>query len=391
MKIEPVAGVQPALMKWARQSLGLSVADVATRLKRSIDEVEAWEVGSSAPTYPQLEKLAYEIYKRPLAVFFLPVPPEEAVPEHEFRTLPRADLQALLPDTHLRIRRAHAYQLGLKELFDNRNPVEEFIWRHIILTPDVPVSVQAQSIRDALGISLDTQVSWQGDDDFALKQWRQAIENAGVFIFKDTFKQKEISGFCLVDREFPLIYLNNSTAKTRQIFSLLHELAHLLLQKNGLSKFDKAYIEQLPPLEKRIEQFCNAVAAEVLIPSNDFEQQTQSWPHDLDKIEEQHFAGLAKRYGVSREAVLRRFRDQNRVSQARYEQLAKQWTGQQKKSGGGDWFNTQGTYISRRFMQEVFSRHYRQQISAERAADLLGIKAKNFAGLEQAVLKGAAA
>lgn len=390
MKTEAVAGVQPALMKWARQSLGMSVEDVAARLKRPIDEVNAWEAGSSAPTYPQLEKLAYDIYKRPLAVFFLPFPPEEAAPEREFRSLPAADLQTLLPDTHLRIRRAHAYQLALKELFDNRNPVEELIWRHVILKLDAPVSAQAQAIRDALSISVDTQIGWK-DEDSALKQWRQAIENAGVFVFKDSFKQKEISGFCLQDREFPLIYLNNSTTKTRQIFSLLHELAHLLLKKNGISKFDKSYLEQLPPSEKRIEQFCNAIAAEVLVPSADFEQQTQGWSHNLDKVEEHYFAGLAKRYGVSREAVLRRFLDQNRVSQHRYEQLAKQWSSQQKKGSGGDWFSTQGAYISKRFMQEVFSRHYRQQISMEQASDLLGIKPKNFAGLEQLVLKGAAA
>ncbi len=391
MKTEPVAGVQPALMKWARQSLGMSVEDVAARLKRSIDEVEAWESGVDAPTYPQLEKLAYDIYKRPLAVFFLPSPPEEAAPEHEFRSLPYADLQSLFPDTHLRIRRAHAYQLALKELFDNHNPAEELIWRHVILKLDVPISAQAHAVRAALGISLDTQIEWK-DDDSALKQWRQAIENAGVFVFKDTFKQEEISGFCLQEREFPLIYLNNSTTKTRQIFSLLHELAHLLLKKNGLSKFDKSYMEQLPPAEKQIEQFCNAIAAEILIPSADFEQQGRALPHDLDRVDEQLFALLAKRYGVSREAILRRFSDQNRVSQARYEQLVKQWNGQQKKSsGGGDWFLTQGAYISKRFMQEVFGRYYRQQISVEQASDLLGIKAKNFAGLEERVLKGAAA
>lgn len=390
MKTEAVAGAQPALMKWARQSLGMSIEDVAVRLKRPADEIEAWELGSSAPTYPQLEKLAYDIYKRPLAVFFLPFPPEEVTPEREFRSLPDSDLCTLLPDTHLRIRRAHAYQLALKELFDNRNPAEELIWGNVTLKLSAPINVQAQIIRNALGISVDVQIGWK-DDDSALKQWRQAIENAGIFVFKDSFKQKDISGFCLQDREFPLIYLNNSTTKTRQIFSLLHELAHLLLQKNGLSKFDKSYIELLPPTEKLIEQFCNAVAAEVLIPSVDLEQQTHDWPHNMDEVEESYFSGLAKRYGVSREAVLRRFLDQSRVSQKRYEQLSKQWSSQQKKGSGGDWFSTQGAYISKRFMREVFSRHYRQQISVEQASEFLGIKAKNFSGLEQLVLKGTAA
>ncbi len=70
-------------------------------------------------------------------------------------------------------------------------------------------------------------------DTIALKQWRQAVEDCGVFVFKAAFKQKDISGFCLMDESLPVIYLNNSTTKTRQIFSLLHELAHLLLSING--------------------------------------------------------------------------------------------------------------------------------------------------------------
>jgi len=86
MKSEPVSGIQPALLRWARQTIGLSVIDVAEKLSRHPSEIAVWESGESAPTYPQLEKLAYQVYKRPLAVFFLPVPPQEIAPVHEFRT-----------------------------------------------------------------------------------------------------------------------------------------------------------------------------------------------------------------------------------------------------------------------------------------------------------------
>lgn len=80
MSREPVEGVQPDIFRWARQTIGLSVADVAQALKRPIDEIKAWESGQSAPIYSQLEKLAYQVYKRPLAVFFLPAPPDESPP-----------------------------------------------------------------------------------------------------------------------------------------------------------------------------------------------------------------------------------------------------------------------------------------------------------------------
>jgi Zn-dependent peptidase ImmA (M78 family) len=377
-------------MRWARQSIGLSVSDVALRLKRPAEDIEAWETGDSCPSYPQLEKLAYQIYKRPLAVFFLPAPPEEISPVREFRTLPTEDLQTLAVDTHMHIRRAHAYQLALRELFGTRNPSEHCIWQTLSLSRAQSVVEQAATVRGYLGISLEEQVLWK-DENQALKKWRKVIEDNGVFIFKESFEQKEISGFCLVDSQFPVIYLNNSTAKTRQIFSLLHELAHLLLSVNGLSKFDQRYVDRLPDQEKQIERFCNAIAAEILIPSPDFMMQAQQFPANIERTSEQQFSDLATRYGVSREAILRRFLDQDRVTAAFYEQKATAWAAQQKKEAGGDWYASKNAYLSDRFAKEVVSRHYKNQLSVEQAADMLGIKPKNFAGLEQRILQGVAA
>lgn len=388
MKSEPVAGVRPEVMRWARQSIGLSVADVALRLKRPVDEIEAWELGDNFPSYIQLEKLAYQIYKRPLAVFFLPAPPEEVTPVREFRTLPTEDLLTLAVNTHTHLRSAHAFQLALRELFGARNPSEHCIWRDLSLSRSSSIVEQASMIRFYLGISIEEQVRWK-DEDHGLKKWRKAIEEKGVFIFKESFEQKDISGFCLVDEQFPIVYLNNSTTKTRQIFSLLHELAHLLFHVNGLSKFDQRYVEHLPNQEKQMERFCNAIAAEVLIPLSDFEMQAKSFPVNVERATEQHFSELASRYGVSREAILRRFLDQGRITDVFYKQKAETWAAQQKKGSGGNWYASQNVYLSDRFAKEVVSRHYKNQLSVEQASDLLGIKPKLFAGLEQRILQSA--
>ncbi len=388
MRYEPVTGVQPEIFRWARVSVGLSVTDVAAMLKRDPEEVAAWEAGTKAPTYPQLERLAYQVYKRPLAVFFLPSPPEEQLAQREFRTLPEADMQTLARDTYLHIWRAHAYQLALRDLFDGHNPAEHLIWKSLSLSTAQPIAEQADRIRQHLGITLEKQIRWANDDS-ALKGWRKAIEDAGVFVFKAVFKQKEISGFCLADDALPLIYLNNSTTKTRQIFSLLHELAHLLLSMNGLSKLDTRYIDALPQREQRIERFCNAIAAEALIPTQDFAAQTRHLPVELDPMTDVRFSELASRYGVSREAILRRFLDEGRVGKADYERMARIWSAQKKRIGRGNWYNNQGAYLSERFTREVVSRHYRNQLTLEQASELLGIKPKSFAGFEERVLRGA--
>ena len=129
----------------------------------------------------------------------------------------------------------------------------------------------------------------------------------------------------------------------------------------------------------------------MLMPSADFAVQAKPLPDNVEALPDHVFADLGNRYGVSREAVLRRFLNLGRVGQVFYETKAKFWAGQKKVGSGGDWYASQNTYLSERLAREVVSRHYRNQISVEQASEYLGIKARNFAGLEQRILQGAAA
>jgi transcriptional regulator with XRE-family HTH domain len=96
----PVVGIQPRLLKWARETANMTVAEVAAKFSKQPEEIETWEAGDGGPSYyAQLERLAYELYKRPLAVFFLPSPPEEPKPRTEFRSLPDSDLSLLKRQT----------------------------------------------------------------------------------------------------------------------------------------------------------------------------------------------------------------------------------------------------------------------------------------------------
>jgi Zn-dependent peptidase ImmA (M78 family) len=387
MKAEKIVGIEPAVLRWARESVGMSVEDVASKMKRQAREIESWENGSGVPTYSQLESLAYKHYKRPLAVFFLPAPPKEQKPRQEFRTLPDADMATLSRDTYLHIRKAHAYQVGLSEFYSGINPAPRRLWDTVGLSINDNVAAKAAEIRSALGVNFSRQSDW-GRDDESLREWRIAIEAAGIFVFKDSFKQKSISGFCLRDENFPLVYINNSTTKTRQIFSLLHEVAHLLFEVNGISKFDQSYLSGLPKVERDIEVFCNAVASETLIPSAEFAARIGDLPPSVEGVPERVFVTLASVFGVSREAILRRFLDLGRVSNAFYESKAAEWTAQIiKKKNGGSWSKSKGAYLSDRLLKDVFARRYRDQISPEQAADYLGVKTKNLGALEEIAIK----
>src|SRR4051812_21218097 len=112
---DQLAAVSPKVLKWARTSLGLDLYEVSHEIGKGIEIVEMWERGEGSPTYAQLEKLAYTVYKRPLAIFFMPEPPIESSIKTEFRTFFGFDGNNLEKDTHLAIRDGKAKQLYLSE------------------------------------------------------------------------------------------------------------------------------------------------------------------------------------------------------------------------------------------------------------------------------------
>jgi Zn-dependent peptidase ImmA (M78 family) len=303
--------------------------------------------------------------------------------------LPDSEIEDLAPDTHHKIREARAAQLSLAEL-SGRNPAERQIVRDLRFRGTESPDGVAQIVREYLGIDLNTQKQWKSIPD-ALKTWRGIVESVGVFVFKDTFKQKDICGFSLHDDqdEFPVIVINNSTAQTRQLFTLFHELGHLIIHISGITKKDDRYIAKLPAADRQLEIFCNRFAAEFLVPSADF----TSLIGTRKDFDDQTISNLAFAYKVSREVILRRLLDMGLVKQERYEQDVKRWLDEYEakaaaeKSGGGNYHATQATYLSEKFAQLAFSNYYRGAISVEQLANHLNVSVKNIPGLEYYVLR----
>jgi Zn-dependent peptidase ImmA (M78 family) len=381
----PVSGINPKILTWARETSGYSIHDVAKLFRKSKEIIEEWESGESAPTYAQLERLAYQIYKRPIALFFFPEPPEELDPKKSFRTLPEFEIENLSKDTRYALRLANAMQLALIELNEGRNPSAQKIFQDIRMTIRDDVTETASQIRAYLGVELKDQIIWKNNDD-ALRNWKQALEDKGIFIFKRSFKQKSISGFCFSDAEFPIIYLNNGTASTRQTFTIFHELSHILLNTNGITMRDDSYIDVLSGDEKGIEIYSNRFAAEFLVPKADFEQQLKI----QESLTDQSINKIAKRYKVSREVILRKLLDMGRISKLHYERKAKEWTGDYEKgpkpSDGGNYYATQIVYLGEKFLKLAFSKYYQEKCTLEQLADYLNVKAKSIPMFEQAIL-----
>jgi len=376
--------INPAILTWARESANLLPEDVALKIKKSPELIELWEKGDSSPTYLQLETLAYTVYKRPIAIFFFPEPPEELTPKKSFRTLPESEVEELGP-TFLRVfRRSQAMQINLEELTDGKNPAAEKIFRDLSFEPRSDVVTMAQSVRKYLGVDIATQVHW-ANTEVALEKWRSAVEEKGIFVFKDAFRDQEISGFCIYDPEFPVIYINNSMPKTRQIFTLFHELTHLLFKTGGVDKQNDAFLRRIQGDNRRIEVLCNRFAGEFLLPKKEFDKVISGMRIDEDFIEK-----AAKRYKVSREVILRKCLDRGLIDQAYYEDRSARWIREARERAGeltwGNYYSNVATYLGGGYLNLVFKSYYQKRFGMDRLAEYLGVKAASIPGLETAFL-----
>ncbi len=373
--------VTPSVLRWARETAGVPVEEVARKLGRkriTAETVAAWEDGEGSPNYVQLETLAYEIYKRPLALFFFPEPPMEETPKQAFRTLPDQEIELISPRMRYMIRQAKSMQLNLVELYEGKNPSQSQIVRDLKFATGIPISDMVTAVRKYLNVELNEQFKWNSVGE-AFKSWREAFEECGIFVFKEAFKDDLFSGFCLYDEWFPLIYVNNSKPDTRQVFTLFHELPHLLLGTGGVDKPLEGYIHFLQGDNKRIEELCNSFAGAFLVPDDDFDQRIKTVA-----ISDSTIADLASRYCVSREVILRKFYDRRLVGKQFYEQKVKEWIKVRVKSGkGGDYYRNKRVYLGEPYIELVFSQLYQNRISIEQLADYLGVKVKNVPGMEE--------
>ena len=383
--------VNPDVITWAREYAGYSPNDGL--LTKDFPKIRDWESGWTTPTYPQLEKLADKL-KVPVAVFFFPARPHVEPIQQSFRTLPSAQFEEIPPKVRLLLRKAKAYQLGLAELNRGRNPASTLITRDLRPSANAKIEEIAADVRTHLGVSFQDQFEWK-NSDIALKSWRRAFYNVGIYIFKDSFGRdhEEYSGFSLHDDEFPIVYVNNSTTRTRQIFTIFHELAHLLFHTSGLATSSDDFIDELSGDPRRIEIVCNEMASKTLVPDDFFDEVFEELFGTSRTMEDSRSLAedLANRFCVSREMIYRKFLERRYVSQDEYTSAAGEWNSQRTKSGnGGNKYYTWLAYLGREYISLAFARYYQGVISFEELGDFLDIKPRNLEKLEDYFMRSSA-
>jgi Zn-dependent peptidase ImmA (M78 family)/DNA-binding XRE family transcriptional regulator len=389
--------INPALITWARETAGFTATEAASRL--DIDEAAllAWEAAENeaSPSIPQLRRIA-SLFRRPLAVFYMAEAPKRFLVMRDLRRLPGTGSRRLSPSLETEIRAANERRTLALELAADLSEEPANFTLAATMKED-PEHVGSR-IRTSLGVTTEMQARWKDAEGRAgFNGWRSRIEDAGALVFQATrFASEDASGFAIANDLLPIIAVNRSDAPTRRTFSLLHELAHLMIHVSGVSEMETDV--KRPPEDQQIEVFCNQVAGAALMPKAVLLSDARVIAHGerSEKWRDAELSDLAKQFNVSREALLRRLLTFARTTTKFYNLKRAQYNNEYLAAKAAKKNKSEKPEIKRNMPQETISNfgrpfvrmvlgnYYQDRLTLSDVSGYLGIKVKHIPKLEQA-------
>jgi Zn-dependent peptidase ImmA (M78 family) len=317
-------------------------------------------------------------------VFYLPEPPLDFKAMRDFRRLPGVLLRSLSPELRFEIRRAQDRRDLAIELWESAEGTPP-TFPHKASLGDNSEEV-ATRIREALGVRYESQIGWTGYYQ-PFNNWRAALESAGVLVFQAVdVEVSEVRGFSIGDQPLPAVIVNIRDTPRGRTFTMLHELAHIMLGHAGLCDLD----EEADPTseEERVEVFCNRVAGAAIVPratllQEDIVRDRKSpteWSDDEIRT-------LANRYGASRETLLRRLLICGRANETFYRRKREQFleeykTHRQRVSGFAPPDVIAVSRAGKLFVRLVLDNYYQDRVTASDVSDFLEVRLKHLSKIE---------
>lgn len=364
-------GVRPELLRWARKRAG--IVDGGELLGR-FPKLAEWEAGEAQPTLKQLEAFARAVHV-PIGYLFLPAPPDEPLPIPDFRTHDGRGVRRASPDLLDMLYVCQERQGWYREFaLTVRMPEAGFVGSANLR--ERPEDVAA-SMAQALGFDLVARAACRTWEE-ALRLFVDQADGIGVLVMvsgvvlsnnRRPLNPEEFRGFTLADRRAPLVFINGADTKSGQMFTLAHELAHLWLGASAVSDASAAPLSGY----RREEVWCNAVAAELLVPLAALRPALQP-----DEALAQSLTRLARQFKVSTLVVLRRLLDAGALDQQAFDiawasELAHLRGLAGAKTGGGDFYRTTLSRVSRRFARALVESTLEGQTLYRDAFRMLGV------------------
>lgn len=372
-----LAYATPEVLRWARESAGLTISEAAKRIGVDWFRLEGAERGEDNLTLREAEQAA-DIYERPLALLFAPQIPDEAPPEVQFRMMPGAPELPWSTDMHLFSRRIRERQHAALEMYEGLDEAppwpaafERFQGTSVEILPVLT--------RETLGVKPENEVGWQSDRYAPLRAWRSAVEGLGVLVMQHNFgEDADRRGFVSVaEPDAPVIVLNSPEDPRARAFTILHEFGHLLLEARG---------ESVSATET--ERWCNEFAGEILMPREKLVELVSRSEHASYEDAAQDVAGT---FHVTPLAAATRMVVAGLVPRALGEDLIlglRASGGGGQKSTGGSYYRNQIANFGGSYIGLVFHALDRRVLTYSSASALLdGVKVKNFDKLRTALVE----
>lgn len=333
------------MLSWARQRSGLDVGTLAKKVPVHSDRLAAWERGDEEdrPTFRQAQRLADQLHI-PFGYLFLDSPPSEEMPLPDLRTRhgllhlqPSPDFLEVLYDA---LRKQEWYRDYLRE--QDAVPLP-FIGKYSVQTAS---GVIANDIKRTLSINDDLRRG-ADDNDHYFRLLVQKCEDARIAVLRNSvvgnnthrpLSSEEFQGFAMADPIAPLVFVNQKDYLSAQIFTLLHEIAHLWLGDTGVS--DPEYLNAPDTVDNVNQRLADQVAADVLVPVDDF---SLRWDSEYGSDIGSRLDRLRRYFKVSAFVLLRRAYELQKVTFQEYREEYDAQRAQIKPksaTGGGGGYST---------------------------------------------------
>lgn len=378
------APVYPDTLRWIRIELGLSLEQVAKKTKFSIEQLQNWEQGTQGITLTQAKKIA-DKYKVSLPFLYLKKTPKK----HRFKSIVDFRTESQKENFSDRlcfaIKTAQHRQMWMREFLqeEGHSPLD---WLGMF-SNNQDIGNIATHCKKWLGIT-QHDISALTDDKEALDYWMGKIEEKGVIVANNhthnayKIDRTEYSGLVLHDEYAPLILLNPKDKPSRRIFTLVHELAHLLIKpESSLSLID--FRTNVKEYDK-VEVFCNAIASHILIDYAHINTHLNKASSVEDNIER-----FVNKFRVSYSAIAVAIKKLNIINQEQLDELLdfykKEYINNLKKSTGGRTVPDKQVLdrCGKLLTIQVLTAYEQSSINASEVHGVLGMKLKYLGDLSK--------
>ena len=391
--------VEPAVLEWARESIGLPREQAAKKLGLSTLDLRYLEEGAASPTIGQLRKMV-DVYKRPLAVFFLSKPAKDFDAMKDFRLLPGNDGKPFSRELTLAFRRVHMQRETAQELAELAEEIPPPL--ALSLNLDTDPELAGEAVRAWLGtpIRYENDIYLSHRDD--LNQWIELVEAKAILVTQaGRVNLTEMRGCSVSDQPFPAIMLNGKDSPRGRVFTLMHELVHVLQRSGAVCDMDVLRPSSSTNAwhigdRERIERFCNHVAAATLMPRNRvLSDQRVFRSSPSTRWTDDELKQLADMYGVSREAMLLRLVELGHASWDYYfdrrpyflQMYEDSQEERQAGKGGPNYYRMKLRDFGRRYVRTVVDAYNSRDITGSDLSDYLDMKVNRLPGLEAELQK----